>query len=85
MANPYMPSPHASPEAYQREIRRVPHETAPTQCITASIGIATLNGSDLSQVRLAPAESAMQLLAAVDRRLYMAKRGGRNQVSVATL
>ncbi len=63
----------------------VPHETAPTQCITASIGISTLNGSDLSQLGLAPAESATQLLAAADRRLYMAKRGGRNQVSVATL
>ncbi|MGK9063869.1 sensor domain-containing diguanylate cyclase [Stutzerimonas chloritidismutans] len=61
----------------------LPHELAPTGRITTSIGIATLPGATVSPPDAGA--SAGRLLEEADRRLYMAKRGGRNQVSVASL
>lgn len=59
------------------------HVLAPTKQITASIGIATLQGVRTLAVSAPVGETAAALLGEADRRLYMAKRDGRNRVSVA--
>lgn len=61
------------------------HVLAPTKQITASMGIATLKGVHALSRGAPVAQTAAALLGEADRRLYMAKRGGRNRVSVASL
>lgn len=61
------------------------HPLAPTKQITTSIGIATLKGDQMHPISALASETAAALLSEADRRLYMAKRGGRNRKSVASL
>ncbi|WP_407290646.1 sensor domain-containing diguanylate cyclase [Stutzerimonas zhaodongensis] len=59
------------------------HVGAPTQQITASIGIATLAGDQALAMTAGIGETAARLINIADCRLYVAKRGGRDQVSIA--
>jgi len=61
------------------------HVCAPTQQITASIGIATLSGDQALAMTAGIGETAAQLISIADRRLYVAKRAGRDQISIADL
>lgn len=64
---------------------KLEHVQAPTKQITASMGIATLQGVHALSRGAPVTQTAAAPLGEADRCLYMAKRGGRNRVSVASL